>query len=405
MASILLITTLYPGPLRPGTPVCHYFAKEWAQMGHEVLVIHFRSMFPHIFVSMARTFPKLASRYVGNHVELDTDNDIVCYEKDGIPVYSVPMFKYFPHGKYSKKEINKSISFISGIMKDRGFCPDAIIGHFYNPQLPVIAGLKDLYPEAKTCVSFHESVPSVIDRILPRNRDLLFSKIDIFGFRSLPIKRAIESYFGAEKESFLCYSGTSKAFLNTPAKCERFFSDVPIHSFIYVGQLIERKYPKVVVEALNEVYNENGFELDYVGEKQVAYEAVERYVSEHGLSGRVRFLGKIPREDLISKYDASDCFIMISRDEVFGLVYLEAMARGCITVASRNEGMEGIIEDGVNGFMCEAGNKEELKSIIMTINTLTPEERRSISIKAKETAARLSDYNVAKNYLDAVMNA
>lgn len=402
---ILFLTTFYPNPLRPGTPVCHYFTKEWKNMGNRILVIHFRSMFPHIFVSMARAFPRLASRYVGNHVELDTNEDIVCFEKDGIPVFSMPIFKYFPHGKYSRKEIKRSISVITGIMKDRGFCPDAIIGHFYNPQLPIIAGLKDLYPEAKTCVSFHESVPSVIDRILPKNRDLLFSKIDIFGFRSLPIKRAFESYFGADRKSFLCYSGTSKAFLNAPALFERCFSDGPIHNFIYVGQFIERKYPKVVVEALNEVYNGEGFELDYVGEKQVAFEGVERYVNDHGLSNRVRFLGKIPREDVISKYDASDCFIMISRDEVFGLVYLEAMARGCITVASKNEGMEGIIENGINGFMCEAGNKEELKSIINTINSMTAEERRSISVKAKETAARLSDYNVAKNYIEAVMNA
>ena len=35
-------------------------------------------------------------------------------------------------------------------------------------------------------------------------------------------------------------------------------------------------------------------------------------------------------------------FVMISRDETFGLVYLEAMAAGCITIASKDEGFDEI---------------------------------------------------------------
>ena len=43
-------------------------------------------------------------------------------------------------------------------------------------------------------------------------------------------------------------------------------------------------------------------------------------------------------------------WIMISKNETFGLVYLEAMARGCITIGSRNQGIDGVINHGVNGF-------------------------------------------------------
>ena len=96
---------------------------------------------------------------------------------------------------------------------------------------------------------------------------------------------------------------------------------------------------------------------------------------------------------------------MISKYEVFGLVYLEAMARGCITIASRDEGMEGIIEDGVNGFLCEAGDTKELSDIIRRINKLTQSEKEKMSKEARKTAEKLSDYNVAKRYIDAVMSA
>ena len=83
----------------------------------------------------------------------------------------------------------------------------------------------------------------------------------------------------------------------------------------------------------------------------------------------------------------SAVFIMISRKETFGLVYLEAMATGCITVAARGEGFDGIIEDGVNGFLCEAGNVAELTEIIR---------------KAIETAIELTEEKAAKRDLEAI---
>ena len=94
---------------------------------------------------------------------------------------------------------------------------------------------------------------------------------------------------------------------------------------------------------------------------------------------------------------------MISKGEAYGLVYLEAMARGCITIASRNEGMDGIIKDGINGFLCNAGDYVELASIIQRINSMSMEERMAISNHAIETAKWLTDENTAKMYIDNVV--
>ena len=54
---------------------------------------------------------------------------------------------------------------------------------------------------------------------------------------------------------------------------------------------------------------------------------------------------------------------MISSNEVFKLVYLEAMAQGCIVIASKGGGFDGINVDGQNGFLCEPGDSEQLESI------------------------------------------
>lgn len=94
---------------------------------------------------------------------------------------------------------------------------------------------------------------------------------------------------------------------------------------------------------------------------------------------------------------------MISRNETFGLVYLEEMARGCITIASRDEGFDGIIEDGKNGFLCKAGDVKELTTIMSKIKAMSPAERRRISENAMATAKELTDEKVAKRYLEALI--
>lgn len=402
--NIVFLTTMYPDGIRRGTKVCHYFTNEWKKMGYNVLVVNYRSMFPPLYTTVAGWFPKLAEKIVKNDVEMDRNMECVYHEEDGIPVYSTPIFKYIPHGKYPKKSINKKLRELQSIMEKRQFMPDMIIGHFYNPQLELINRLKGYYPDASTCVVLHETNMNVIKNNYKHNIKQLLQGIDIIGFRSYPIKKHYEEAFGFHNH-FMCFSGVSQPYLTMEQESQKGFGDGPISNFIYVGQLIERKYPIKVVEALHKVYTNESYHLNYVGKHEFVYPEVKRFVDEHHLNDKVDFVGQVPRDEIIKYYDEADCFVMISRDEVFGLVYLEAMSRGCITIASRNEGMQGIIEDGINGFLCEAGNGEELVSIIKRINSLSAEEKNSISQKARETATRLSDYNVAKTYIEAVENS
>ena len=111
----------------------------------------------------------------------------------------------------------------------------------------------------------------------------------------------------------------------------------------------------------------------------------------------------MPRQEIIPILDRSDVFILISRGEVFGLVYIEAMSRGCIVIASKGEGMEGVIENGINGFLCEAGNADELAGIIRHIQGLSDDERKRITEAAITTSLKLTDVAVAKDYIETVM--
>ena len=129
----------------------------------------------------------------------------------------------------------------------------------------------------------------------------------------------------------------------------------------------------------------------------------EEYAKELRLLQQLTFIDKLSREDVFKHMAKSECFTMISENEVFGMVYLEAMLMGCITIASKGSALDGIIVNGVNGFLCKPGDAEELKDIYNTISSLSVEEKKSIMRNAHDTAKGFSDSAVAQKYLDDIM--
>lgn len=395
---------MYPDPLRPGTEVCHYYTREWVKMGYNVIVVNLRSMFPRIFTDAARLFPRLAHRYIGNHVEMDRNMNVVAHRVENVQAYSIPIFKYIPHGKYPKKSILKAVQTIENICKEQGFIPDAIIGHFFNPSTETIYELKKLHPNVRSCIVFHEG-PAGMQKHYADNAKEILDSFNIVGFRHKTMGEWYEKAFGKLKKTFVCYSGTKPSYLDTPLTCERVFTDQPIKKFLYVGQFTYNKCVGETIKALHQAYPQGNFHLTCVGNGGTALDDINNYIKQEHLFENITFAGQIDRDEIINYYDANDCFLMISKSEAFGLVYLEAMARGCICVGTRGQGIDGVIVDGVNGFLCRGGDSEELSCILRKINNLSAAEKKQISINARKTAEKLSDYNVAKNYIEAVMHA
>ena len=400
MKNILLLSTIYPLPEdNHGTAVCHYFAREWVKMGYNVRVVHVQAVYPRFFYWLARIAQKRIASKTGAVVYTHRDNHTLHYEMDGVAVSRIPVYKPVPHGPFSVRSIRKAIDKIIVDNKEAGFVPEVIIGHFPNPQLELVSLLKREYPMAKTCIVMHGDT-DIMQKVYGKRLPELMSNIDMWGFRSKTIKEVFENAVGKVKDPFICYSGIPDLFLSEENKHD--FTE-PLHNFVYVGGLVERKYPDKVVDALNKAYPLKNFTLKFIGEGQQAA-AIKKRISAYGLSGQVFLLGKIQRDKIISEYDKADCMVMISRGEAYGLVYLEAMARGCITIASKREGFDGVIVDGVNGFLCKAGDSDELAEIIERINNLPPEERQRISENAMKTAKQLTDEKAAKMYIDDIIS-
>ncbi len=363
-------------------------------MGHLVHVFHNESVFPKIYYVFAKLFKRILDSRLGHLVP---EKRPFQYEetKDGVIVTHLLLKKIKPYSRFPKKQIQNALKQLSECIEKEGV-PDCFVGHWDNPQLELLHALKEKY-HRPTCLVYHNNQFSQLYNCYGKDTDDLVKDIDLVGVRNITAQARYEKLFGKPPRSFIAASGVSRPFIEAGQIYEKRIIDVK--HFVYVGALINRKYPSTVISALSKVFQDEPFEITYIGDGDDKTLIQQRF-DELKCKGNLVFTGRIPREEVIQYLKQSDVFVMISKGEIFGLVYLEAMALGCITIAARHQGIDGIIEDGVNGFLCEAGNADELASIIAKIREMSPDELKTISHKAKETAQAYSDVNVAKNYID-----
>lgn len=391
---IFLISPIYAVTTQGSgaTPVVHYFAKEWVKQGHQVHVFNLQARFPKFFYFIGKNFQHILNTRLGMLVPTDcpTEGNSVV---DGVDIHNLTLPKCKPHSRISKKNIDKAID---AILKEgtKVGKPDLIIGHWHNPQLEVLSELKKYY-NVKNALVLHTNNYD-LESHYGVDLDSLISNIDVLGFRN---KSALEDYKSKcinYKPTFIASSGVSPEFIEA-GNCYRPDYSKPITSYVYVGSLIARKHPAAVVKSLNMVNPDVKTSVTFVGDGAEKTDIEQQSAVSTNIE--VNFTGRIPRTSIIEVLKKSQILVMISKDEIFGLVYLEAMAMGLIPIGSRNEGIDGIIVDGYNGFLCEAGNETELAGIIMKINLMSHEELQTLSNNARATALEYSDSKVAERYL------
>lgn len=397
---IFVLTPIYATTttMQGATPVVHYFAREWVKMGHDVTVFQFVAKYPGPMYWVGKHFQHQLNTRLGMLVPVEKPKD-EDYEAEGVVVHKRCLKKLKPHSLYNKARLQEAFDFVSGEIEKSGV-PDWFVGHWDNPQLELLDMLKKRFHKP-TCLVFHSNDFNNDAKYGEEGRRMLMN-LDVIGFRSMIGQRNFEAKYGNPKHSFMASSGVSEAFLLAGNQVQKTVKQ-PIHNFVYVGSLIERKYPSLIVRALSEAYPDGDFSMTFIGDGAEKSVIEEEYLKA-GSRGELHFTGRIPREEIIQYLRQADVFVMISKAEIFGLVYLEAMALGVIPIGSKNEGIDGIIVDGENGFLCEAGNKDELAEVLKRIKGLPSEELDAISKKAMETARDYSDEGVARKYINSLSN-
>jgi glycosyltransferase involved in cell wall biosynthesis len=164
-----------------------------------------------------------------------------------------------------------------------------------------------------------------------------------------------------------------------------------LFSLLTIGYLIERKGIDLILKALFSLKEDKiDVQFNIVGEGPERLN-LEKMVRELGLESQVVFHGYIPHQKIGSFYRKSDIFCSMSLSESWGQVYLEAMASGLPLVVSKTNGSEGIVEDGVTGFLIAQGDVRGFATCVRKI--IENEDLRSEMIKnAREKVEKEYDW-------------
>lgn len=393
MKKILLITEIYPSPHGTGneTPICHYFAKEWKEMGYDVKVIHINYILPRIYKWVGKLLSRLYPTNTWSVNFMNTSGKSENYEIDTIPITYIPIIRPLPRYKVPKCLNGLAYKKVEHLLHVDNYIPDIIIGHWTSP-LYFISKLKAIFPKVRTGLVLHQNP------IFSNDMRILYDTLDAIGFRNNAIQESFECLYGKHDNEFICYSGVPEAYLSPVPKT---FNST-ISRFVYVGKLIELKRIENSIIALNRIYEGKNFHFDIVGDG-VCRTELERLTDELNLNEKITFHGNVPRNKAQEIVNHAECFVMVSDHEAFGLVYLEAMAKGLITIATKGQGADGFIVDGNNGFLCPPKDVDALCETLRKVKSMNSDELYRMSSAALTTASEMTDRKVAEKYIESII--
>ncbi len=99
---------------------------------------------------------------------------------------------------------------------------------------------------------------------------------------------------------------------------------------------------------------------------------LERLAIQEGVADAVHFCGQVSEEDLRRHYASDDIFLMPSRQEGFGLAFLEAMSQGLPVIGGNLDATSEVVADGETGFLV---NPTSVDSIVAAASRLLGDER------------------------------
>ena len=127
--------------------------------------------------------------------------------------------------------------------------------------------------------------------------------------------------------------------------------------------------------------------------------SMEEQAAQLGCADRVRFVGRQPQEDLSQWYGQMDIVLMPSRSEGFGLTAIEAMAHGCVMVASDVGGLPEVVRDGVCGLLHRTEDIADMASNVCSL-IASPEHCRTMQKNALQHVQKFSFQRYASAVCD-----
>ncbi|KPV96914.1 glycosyltransferase [Pseudoalteromonas sp. P1-8] len=330
------------------------------------------------FIKLKKQAPNLYSLYSSGQISILSSNSISKISR-GMQLIS-SIVSYIPLLLLSKEFKNRSIfdfslklhakaALMTRLMKNHEF--DVMHGQFMDLTAYLVLA-KTVNPNiSKKLFSTGRGVDISKYGIVTEKEVDLFENsnagVEKYFFVSESLKRIAVNKGVSESKCFVNYSGLD--FNTLPEYNPPSNKSTDSIKLIQVGRLVEKKGILMSLSAILKLKDRYNIKLEVFGEGPLIGEA-KRFVNKNKLEDCVHFFGATHNSKCMSSISKSDIILVPSRTGADGNsegipnVAKEAMALGCIVVASDHSGLPELIEHEKTGYLFEEGNLESY------INTL-----------------------------------
>src|SRR5208337_5058240 len=166
------------------------------------------------------------------------------------------------------------------------------------------------------------------------------------------------------------------------------------HLFLQAAETLLSKYPGIYVLAAGPE------PVDAKRERSYSSRMDARLRLRSGYKDRYREFPSLPHCELSNMYKITDVSFLPSLAEPQGMVMIESMASGCITVSSNLGGIKESISNGTTGFLLDDPNNIDEGVQLIEDMVLRSEKYENIKRSAREFAVNNLDWTISAGKLE-----
>lgn len=135
-------------------------------------------------------------------------------------------------------------------------------------------------------------------------------------------------------------------------------------TFFSLALLSKNKGMDILIKAFYNKFKDNMNITLRIGGDGTEYNNLKSLISELGLESQVILLGSLNRNEVAQEMDNCNCFVLASRYETFGVVFIEALSFGKPVIATKCGGPESIVDNN-SGLLVNVDDIEGLSGAML----------------------------------------
>lgn len=169
----------------------------------------------------------------------------------------------------------------------------------------------------------------------------------------------------------------------------RMLKDKGVHEYVKAARAVRQRFPETEFQLL-------GF-VDVANSNAISAQQIKDWESE----GLINYLGKT--DDVRPYLADADCVVLPSYREGVPRSLLEAAAIARPIIATDVAGCRDVVDDGVNGLLCQVRDADDLAEKMMQMIRLSPEKRLTMGEAGRQKVESEFDEKVViQKYLDVI---